>query len=306
MTMQMKPDQHPMPGKPAAVRTVNVYIDGYNFYVPLSTMDAHGYELAWCDFLKLAQAVVGRLAGARPSEFGNCLLGAVKYFTATIPDDMPKDRGGIERKHLWLDALHSHSQGQVEVTHGTFRARKHRFYIEAGELDQLARGGIPINWELLGKDSRTFHPKLEIHEEKQTDMMLGCSLVTDAALGFSGAQPRKIIQKWPLHRSNTRATPSPCQAAIVISADIDFLPAAEIAAEVFQCPVAIAFAYPHVGFELSDLLPHPIHGLLTTEISEPELRQCVLPEELILPDGRTITFQRFKSSHFARVKATGG
>ena len=137
-------------------------------------------------------------------------------------------------------------------------------------------------------------------------MMLSCSLVTDAALGFSGARPEILLQKAPLHRSNTRPTPSPCNAAVVVSADIDFLPAAEIAAEVFQCPVAVAFAYPHTGYKLSDFSSRRVRGLLTTEISEQELRQCLLPRELILADGRRVTFQKFKSTHFARVKDTGG
>jgi len=291
---------------PAPARSVNVYIDGYNFYVPLSILDERGFELAWCDFLKLANTVLNALAARRPAEFGNSQLGAVKYFTATIPEDMPKDRSGVERKYIWLDALHSHTRGQVEVTHGTFRPRKHRFYIERSELDNLARCGIPINWELLGNEPRTFHPKLQIHEEKQTDMMLGCALVTDAALGSSGAAPRKLIQQWPLHRSNTRPTPAPCHAAVIVSADIDFLPAAEIAAGIFQCPVAAAFSYPHTGYRLSDLLPRPIPELFTTEITEQDLRRSMLPEELTLPDGRTVSFQRFKSSHFARVRTAGG
>ena len=44
---------NPMPGKPVADRRINIYIDGYNFYVPLSTMDEKHYELCWCDFLAL-------------------------------------------------------------------------------------------------------------------------------------------------------------------------------------------------------------------------------------------------------------
>jgi hypothetical protein len=107
--MDPKAGRNPMPGKPAADRRINIYIDGYNFYVPLSTMDEKHYELCWCDFLALGTALAKRLAGEHPHDFGGCRLGSVKYFTATIPYNMPKDAGGIERKHLWLDALHHHS-----------------------------------------------------------------------------------------------------------------------------------------------------------------------------------------------------
>jgi hypothetical protein len=65
------------------------------------------------------------------------------------------------------------------------------------------------------KWSTQFHSTLRIHEEKQTDVMLGCLLVTDAALGLSGSQASLSIQVAPHHRSNTRPRPSPCQAANV-------------------------------------------------------------------------------------------
>jgi len=295
-----------MPGKPAADRRVNVYIDGYNSYVPLSTMDEKHYELSWCDLLALGKAITNRLATERPHEFGGCSLGLVKYFTATIPDNMPQDRGGIERKHLWLDALHHHTRGQVEIIHGTFRPRKHRFYIERAELDNLARCGIPINWDLLAAGPATFHPQLRIHEEKQTDVMLACSLVTDAAIGRAGTPAGSVIQGATQYRSNTRPTPSPCHAAVVVSADIDFLLAAETAAAVFGCPVAIAFTFPHTGYRLTDLSSRPAHDVFTIDVAEDELRRSMLPREIVLPDGRRIELQRIKSSHFGRVRNTDG
>ena len=184
-----------MPGRPAADRRINIYIDGYNFYVPLSTMGEKHYELCWCDFLDLGTGIANSLAQKHPHEFGGCHLGLVKYFTATIPYNMPKDPGGIERKHLWLDALHYHSQGRVEIIHGTFRPRKHRFYIERAELDNLARSGIPIQWDLVADGATTFHPDLKIHEEKQTDVMLACSLLTDAALGRAGATNQIVYKR---------------------------------------------------------------------------------------------------------------
>jgi hypothetical protein len=303
--MNSEPGRQPMPGKPAANPRINVYIDGYNFYVPLSTMEESRYELCWCNFLALAGVLIKRLGAESPTEFGRCRLGAVKYFTATIPENMPKDRSGIERKYSWLDALHYHTAGRVEVIHGTFRARKHRFYIERDELENLARCGIPVDWKLLNPGTATFHPTLRIHEEKQTDVMLGCSLVTDAALGCSGPPTSLSVQAAPDHRSNTRPTPSPCQAAIVVSADIDFLPAAEMAAAIFNCPVAMAFTFPHEGYKLS-VMGHGRHPqLFTIEATEAELRRCMLPPEVPLPDGRRIQFEKVKRSHFNRAKASG-
>jgi hypothetical protein len=295
-----------MPGKPVADRRVNIYIDGYNFYVPLSTAEEKHYELCWCDFLALVNAIVNRLAREHPRDFGSCRLGSVKYFTATIPSNMPKDTGGIERKYLWLDALHHHTQGHVEIIHGTFRPRKHRFYIERDELDNLARCGIPIQWDRVATGATRFHPDLKIHEEKQTDVMLASSLLTDAALGRAGSPQRSLVRETPQHRSNTRPTPSPCHAAVVVSADIDFLPAVEMAGDVFQCPVATAFTFPHVGYKLYDLLSRPIPNLFTFEVSEEELRHSMLPREMVLPDGRKIEFQKMKNSHFGRIKAMGG
>ena len=249
---------------------------------------------------------MNRLAREHPRDFGGCRLGSVNYFTATIPSNLPKDTGGIERKYLWLDALHHHTQGRVEIVHGTFRPRKHRFYIERDELDNLARCGIPIHWELLSAGASRFHPDLKIHEEKQTDVMLASSLLTDAALGRAGAPYQALVQEAPQHRSNTRPTPSPCHAAVVVSADIDFLPAVEMAAGVFQCPVATAFTFPHVGYNLHDLLSRPVPNLSTLEVSEGELRGAMLPREMALPDGRKIEFQKMKSSHFGRMKPMGG
>ena len=151
----------------------------------------------------------------------------------------------------------------------------------------------------------------------QSDALAGCgersvaggstsSLLTDAALGRAGSPRQSLVQETPQHRSNTRPTPSPCHAAVVISADIDFLPAVEMAVGVFQCPVATAFTFFHVGYKLHDLLSGPIPNLFTFEVSEEELRHAMLPREMVLPNGRKIEFQKMKNSHFARMKGMGG
>ncbi len=293
-----------MPGRPVVDRRVNLYVDGYNFYVPLSSMPEHQYELAWCNFWRLGEHLVERLARELPSEFSGCRLGAVKYFTATIPDNFPKDPGGIQRKHDWLDALNQVTGGRVEITHGTFRERQHRFYLERTELDELIRAGIPVHLAELG-NQQSFHPRMTIHEEKQTDVMLACSLVTDAALGREGRPPATVCQKPPTHLSNTRPTPAPCHAAIVVSADIDFLPAAQMACQMFACPVVVAFSFPHGGYQLSDLDADGIPGLATKDISEQELRGCMLPSEVLVRGCRTVTLEHFRKSHLRRVRSMG-
>ena len=63
----------------------------------------------------------------------------------------------------------------------------------------------------------------------------------------------------------------------------------------FQCPVATAFTFPHVGYKLHDLLSGPIPNLFTFEVFEEELRHAMLPREMVLPDGRKIEFQKMKT-----------
>ena len=95
------------------------------------------------------------------------------------------------------------------------------------------------------------------------------------------------------------------QAAIVVSADIDLLPAAEMAASVFNCPVAVAFTYPHEGYKLRGVAQGRHPQLFTIEATEAELRRCMLPPEVLLPDGRRIQFEKVKRSHFNKMKNTG-
>ena len=79
-----------------------------------------------------------------------------------------------------------------------------------------------------------------------------------------------------------------------------------MAADVFQCPVATAFTFPHVGYKLTNLVSKPIANLYTFEVEEDQLRSAMLPREIQLPDGRKIDFQKMRSSHFGRLKAMGG
>jgi hypothetical protein len=296
---------HATPGRPVAARTVNVYVDGYNFYVPLSDRPAREYELAWCNFWKLGENLVRALGKTRPHEFANAQLGVVKYFTATIPEGMPQDRGGVHRKHDWLDALHTATGGRVHVVHGTFARRRHGFFVDSDSIADLVRSGVPVDWNRLG-DQQTFRARMSVCEEKQTDVMLACSLVTDAALGSAGPIAPAEEQKPPDHRTNTRPEPSACNAAVVISSDIDVLPAAEIAAGLFHCPTVVAFAYPQSGYCLLDRESRRFQNLSTYSIEESELRAAMLPREIVVEPGRTVTLEHFVRTHFQRVHAMGG
>jgi hypothetical protein len=87
---QFQEEKRVMPGKPAADRSINLYIDGYNFYVPLSRSGKESdYELTWCNFLKLGEHLVDRLV-REDDRFAGCRLGAVKYFTATYRTTCPE------------------------------------------------------------------------------------------------------------------------------------------------------------------------------------------------------------------------
>jgi hypothetical protein len=137
---------------------------------------------------------------------------------------MPKNRGGVERKNSWLDALHHHTGGRVEVIHRTFRARKHRFYIERDEIDNLVRAGIPVDWKLLNSGTTTFPPTRRIHEEKSNRCNAGVFARHRCRFRPHGPRTSSTLQAAPHHRSNTRPTPSSCHSAVVVNADIDFLP----------------------------------------------------------------------------------
>jgi hypothetical protein len=90
----------------------------------------------------------------------------------------------------------------------------------------------------------------------------------------------------------------------VLSADIDFLPAAEMAASVFNCPVAVAFTYPHEGYKLGKMAQGRHSQLFTIEATESDLRCCMLPREVPLPNGRRIHFETVKRTHFNKVSNT--
>lgn len=281
--MRAPEQQHPVPGRPAQRRTLNIYIDGYNFYVAIhrqAKQHHEDYELAWCDFLRLGEHLAVRLSREHPALFGGYALGAVKYFTATIPNQLPHDDRGVRLKHMWLDAVHFQSGGRVEICHGTFRWRQKHVYVGPDEINDLARAGVPIDWERLDQTRQAYQHNVRLVEEKQTDVMLACALVRDAALGAAGRAADPQPQPTGEHRTNPRPSEAPCHAALVLSADTDFLPAAEIAARSFGCAVAIAFTYPHEGFSLDDYPTALGCPIVTCRASREELKEHRLPERI--------------------------
>jgi hypothetical protein len=241
---------------------VNVYIDGYNFFRPLAK--AGCLELAWCDLGRLAD----RLA---KSAFGDgAKLGAVKYFTATIPEHFQPDPEGVRRKHWWLDALNTVSGGQIEVVHGTFNE------IHAGAGTRRLDEGAKLR-------------------EKQTDVKLAIAVVRDAALAKFGQRPVPYKQLPPNHLHNQVDHPSPFDRAIIFSADSDMLPAAEMAWHEFGREVRIFYldlpnfssAYKRPAGCATKICP----------VSKEDLRNTLLPEEISVPGTEEkITWKAYQDS----------
>jgi hypothetical protein len=234
------------------LRRVNAYIDGYNFYVPLSAEDhPERLKLAWSNYFKLAVRLAART-------WPDGKVQAVKYFTATIPPDLHPNQAGLERKKWWLDAQHLDSGGKVEIIHGIFRP-----------------------------DDK--HPTE--HREKKTDTNMAIAVVRDAALGHFKKAEFWHGQEWGKHYHNTRDTPAPCDAVLLISADQDALPAAEMAQREFGCAAWIAFpAFQH-GY------PRPVDSpVQIVQIQPEDLTACLLPERIQRADGGWILWEEYKQS----------
>ncbi|MGB7720658.1 MAG: NYN domain-containing protein [Bryobacteraceae bacterium] len=166
--------------------SVNVYIDGYNFYCSINHRST--LRLGWCNFIKLSHRLADRA-------FGSHRLGAVKYFTAHIPEHLQLNSGEVERQKLWLDALRLETRGAVTVVYGYF-------------------------------DEDQKKPRVE----KQTDVNLAISLVRDGGLPpvtYKSAAPL-TVPGGPVRPG--RDVPAPFDKAILISGDRDFFPAVELVA----------------------------------------------------------------------------
>ncbi len=108
------------PGQPS--KTVNVYIDGYNFYYSINKPTT--LRLGWCNFSKLAQRLAGRAFEGRYE------VGAVKYYTATVADDTEMNPGEIKRRKLWLSALEHGTGSKVLVVEGYYKPDRQKGRVE--------------------------------------------------------------------------------------------------------------------------------------------------------------------------------
>jgi uncharacterized LabA/DUF88 family protein len=120
------------------VRVV-AYVDGFNLYHGLKAK--HGRRYLWLDLEALATSLL------KPDQ----RLEAIKYFTASVRDDLP----ALARQSTYLGALGAHAGVQIIV--GRFQ-EKHRTCWKCG-----------TTW-------RTY-------EEKETDVSIAVSLLEDGVAG---------------------------------------------------------------------------------------------------------------------------
>jgi hypothetical protein len=117
---------NPRPGPPPsearrAGKTVNVYIDGYNFYY---SINRRHLRLGWCNFSKLAHRLASRAFADRYA------VGAVKYYTSKVSEETQMSLGEIERRNLWLAALEHGTDGKVLVIEGFYTPDRQKRRVE--------------------------------------------------------------------------------------------------------------------------------------------------------------------------------
>ena len=120
------------PGQP--LKTVNVYIDGYNFYYSINKPATLG--LGWCNFSKLAERLAARAFEDRYA------VGAVKYYTSKVDDDTEMSPGEIQRRNLWLAALEHGTGGKVVVVEAYHRKDRQKGRVEKRTDTNIAIGMI--------------------------------------------------------------------------------------------------------------------------------------------------------------------
>jgi len=120
------------PGQPR--KTVNVYIDGYNFYYSINKPAT--LRLGWCDFWKLAGCLAAHAFEDR------YVVGAVKYYTSSVNDDTEMNPGEIQRRNLWLAALKHGSTGKVLVVEGYHKEDRQKGRVEKRTDTNIAIGMV--------------------------------------------------------------------------------------------------------------------------------------------------------------------
>jgi len=103
-----------MPDESNSPTLVNVYIDGYNFYYSIRRPDEPELlPLGWCNFSTLADRLLKKV-------WPSARVGAVKYYTARVPQHLQLRRGEIERQQLWLNALKFGTKDRVRIVAGYY------------------------------------------------------------------------------------------------------------------------------------------------------------------------------------------
>lgn len=152
----------------------------------------------------------------------------------------------------------------------TGEAERQRLWLEAlkfGTKNQVQV--IKGFYGRKGDNSRT---------EKQTDVNLAISLVRDCFVAE---------HQYPPPQFSTADEFSTCDAAIIVSADRDFLPAAKMVASIGK---KVAIARP-LGNELQKPERHP--NIEYFDISKDDLTHCRLPDRIERDEGKAITWARY-------------
>jgi dCMP deaminase len=114
--------------------------------------------------------------------------------------------------------------------------------------------------------------------EKQTDTNLAISLVRDAIMPAVDPRGRWYTGRDPF---------SPCDGALIISGDSDFLPAAKMVAH-YGRPVAV---FRPIGNE--DRRSPSYQNICWHDVTRENLHASQLPEEIAGPDGARYTWSRY-------------
>jgi hypothetical protein len=115
-------------------KTVNVYVDGYNFYYSISKQET--LRLGWCNFSKLADRLASRAFG------GRYVVGAVKYYTSKVDEDTEMNPGEIARRNLWLAALEHGTGGKVLIVEGYHKQDRQKGRVEKRTDTNIAIGMV--------------------------------------------------------------------------------------------------------------------------------------------------------------------
>lgn len=260
-----------MKAEAGRVPVVNGYIDGYNFYLPIHDLaeeqrDAGILHLAWCNYCKLVE----RLA---QQQFGRCILGMVKLFTAYARDEVRRELSakGLERKEHWLEVVLIEGRGKLHISYG--------------------------RWERQGDGEGHGRTK-----EKLTDVKLAISLVRDACWAQPAGVPAPAVLADLEHLYEDHNPPAPFDKALLISGDKDFLPAAEMVARNARKDVVICFPYLQDGYKL------PLGSKVKTcHVQLEDLKACHLPDEITVPGRSKILWREYVASKgWPHMRRAGG